>query len=73
MDDRGERPGVKFNDADLTGIPWRIVVGDRNLAGDIPRVEVKRRAEKESRLVELSLAAETISSQVCAEMARLNC
>jgi prolyl-tRNA synthetase len=72
LDDRGERPGVKFNDADLTGIPWRVVVGDRNLAGDRPRVEVKRRAEKESRLVELSLAAETISSQLRAELTRLN-
>jgi prolyl-tRNA synthetase len=72
LDDRGERPGVKFNDADLTGIPWRIVVGDRNLAGDIPRVEVKHRAEKESRLVELSLAAETISSQLRAELTQLN-
>ncbi|MDR0710681.1 MAG: proline--tRNA ligase [Spirochaetaceae bacterium] len=72
LDDRGERPGVKFNDADLTGIPWRVVVGDRNLAGDRPRVEIKRRAEKESRLVELSLAAETISSQLRAEVAQLN-
>jgi prolyl-tRNA synthetase len=72
LDDRNERPGVKFNDADLTGIPWRVVVGDRNLAGDTPRVEVKRRAEKESRLVELSLAAETISSRVLVELTQLN-
>ncbi|MDR2053307.1 MAG: proline--tRNA ligase [Treponema sp.] len=72
LDDRDERPGVKFNDADLTGIPWRVVVGDRNLSGDVPRVELKSRAEKESRLVELSFAAEMISSQVLAEMALLN-
>lgn len=32
MDDRSERPGVKLADADLIGIPWRIVVGQRNLA-----------------------------------------
>jgi prolyl-tRNA synthetase len=71
LDDRSERPGVKFNDADLTGIPCRVVIGDRNLAGDAPRVEVKFRAEKEACLVELSLAAETVSSRVAAELARL--
>jgi prolyl-tRNA synthetase len=32
LDDRDERPGVKFKDADLTGIPSRGVVGDKNLA-----------------------------------------
>jgi prolyl-tRNA synthetase len=57
LDDRDERAGVKFNDADLLGIPWRIVVGDKNLAGDTPRVEVKRRSEKEVTLVELGKAA----------------
>lgn len=34
-DDRDERPGVKFNDADLLGIPHRIVIGDRGLERDI--------------------------------------
>ncbi|MDR1411240.1 MAG: proline--tRNA ligase [Spirochaetaceae bacterium] len=72
LDDRDERPGVKFNDADLTGIPFRVVVGGRELSGDVPRVEVKSRAEKNGRLVELSLAAEALSSQVLAEMARIN-
>ena len=36
LDDRNERPGVKFKDADLIGFPIRIVVGDKNL----PNVEV---------------------------------
>jgi prolyl-tRNA synthetase len=41
FDDRNERPGVQFADADLLGIPIRLIVGERNLAnGDI---EVKRR------------------------------
>ena len=31
LDDRNERPGVKFADADLIGIPHRIVIGDRGL------------------------------------------
>jgi prolyl-tRNA synthetase len=36
LDDRDERPGVKFADADLIGIPHRVVIGDRNLkAGQV--------------------------------------
>ncbi|MDR1128750.1 MAG: proline--tRNA ligase [Treponema sp.] len=72
LDDRDERPGVKFNDADLTGVPFRVVVGGRELSGDRPRVEIKGRAEEKGRLVELSFAAETLSSQVLAEIALLN-
>ncbi|MDR2078664.1 MAG: proline--tRNA ligase, partial [Treponema sp.] len=72
LDDRNERPGVKFNDADLTGIPYRLVVGDKNLAGDSPKVEVKRRGEKDSRLAELSTAAEELAASVYADLAELN-
>ncbi len=31
LDDRNERPGVKFNDADLIGIPYQIIIGEKNL------------------------------------------
>jgi prolyl-tRNA synthetase len=72
LDDRNERPGVKFNAADLIGIPYRLVVGDKNLAGDSPKVEVKRRSEKDSRLVELSNAAEELAASVYADLAELN-
>ncbi|MDR1105691.1 MAG: proline--tRNA ligase [Treponema sp.] len=72
LDDRAERPGVKFNDADLMGIPLRAVIGDRNLALSPPCVEVKRRDEKESRLVEAAAAAEELSGLVRAELERLN-
>ncbi len=41
-DDRDERAGVKFADADLMGHPWQVVVGPRGAAGG--RVELKRRA-----------------------------
>ena len=41
VDDRDERAGVKFNDADLIGIPIRITVGSRGL--ERGQVEVKRR------------------------------
>src|SRR5688572_23379091 len=38
-DDRDERPGVKFKDADLVGIPYRIAVGKKGLADGV--VEIK--------------------------------
>jgi len=41
LDDRDERPGFKFKDADLIGIPLRIVVGGKNLAEG--KVELKER------------------------------
>jgi prolyl-tRNA synthetase len=72
VDDREERPGVKFKDADLIGIPFRVVAGDKNLAGDSPQVEVRRRGERESRLVETARAAEELSSLIIAELAVLN-
>ncbi len=46
LDDRSERPGVKFKDADLLGIPLRITVGARGLKQGI--VELKKRTESES-------------------------
>jgi len=45
IDDRNERPGVKFKDADLIGIPVRITVGKRAGEGI---VEYKLRTEKDS-------------------------
>jgi len=41
--DRDERPGAKFADADLIGIPWQVLVGPRGLAEG--KVEVKKRAD----------------------------
>jgi prolyl-tRNA synthetase len=45
IDDRDERPGVKFKDAELTGIPLRVSVGARDLAEGV--VEITRRATGE--------------------------
>ena len=47
VDDRAERPGVKFKDADLIGFPVRVVVGAKGLAGG--GVEVKRRCDDKSK------------------------
>ena len=48
VDDRAERPGVKFKDADLIGFPVRVVVGGKGLANG--GVEVKRRCDDKSKM-----------------------
>ena len=55
-DDRAERAGVKFADADLMGFPWQAIVGPRGAAAG--RVELKRRAtgEREELSIEGALA-----------------
>ena len=58
LDDRDERAGVKFNDADLIGIPVRVTVGLRGLRND--QVEVKLRAEPESIVVPINEASSII-------------
>ena len=68
LDDRNERPGVKFNDADLTGIPWRVVIGDKGLALSPPQAEVKRRGEKENRNVEISAVAQELINNIKEEL-----
>ncbi len=57
LDDRDESPGVKFNDADLLGIPLRLTLSPRTLQSK--SIEAKWRTEKESQLLPLeNLAAE---------------
>lgn len=68
LDDRAERPGVKFKDFDLIGIPLRIVVGDKNL----PNVEMKLRSESDAQLVPAEQAAAKAAEIVKAELAKLN-
>ncbi len=60
LDDRDERPGVKFADADLLGIPHRVVVGDRNLKTG--QVEYRSRADAASLLVQVDRIAEHIAA-----------
>jgi prolyl-tRNA synthetase len=73
LDDRVERPGVKFNDADLTGIPWRVVIGDKGLAQSDPQVEIKKRSEKENRNVSLNKAAEELTQKIREELSLFEC
>jgi prolyl-tRNA synthetase len=51
FDDRNESPGVKFNDADLLGIPIRVTISPRTLEKN--SAEIKLRSEKEPQLVSL--------------------
>jgi len=62
IDDRNERPGVKFKDADLIGLPLRLTVGGRGLKEGI--IELKWRAEKEVRKVPLAEAETVIAEAV---------
>ncbi|HVF26003.1 MAG TPA: YbaK/EbsC family protein [Anaerolineales bacterium] len=60
FDDREERAGVKFNDADLIGCPIRLTVGEKGLKEGM--VELKLRKEKENRLVPVNKIVEEIKS-----------
>ncbi len=62
FDDRDERPGSKFKDADLIGIPFRVTVG-KTYAKD-GQVELRIRATGETRLIPLAEAADSISAMV---------
>ena len=55
LDDRDERAGVKFKDADLIGIPVRVTIGERNLKQGM--VELKVRKTGEVKLVKVEEAA----------------
>jgi prolyl-tRNA synthetase len=58
IDDRDQRAGVKFKDADLIGFPLRIVIGDKGLAEN--KIEIKWRWEKETTMIPVNEAVETI-------------
>lgn len=62
MDDRKERPGVKFADIELIGIPHRLVISDRGLAQNT--LEYKARTDTESRDIAVDDALAFIKSQL---------
>jgi prolyl-tRNA synthetase len=47
LDDRDARPGVKYKDAELTGIPCRVSVGKRDLADGVVEITSRVTGEKE--------------------------
>jgi prolyl-tRNA synthetase len=66
LDDRDERPGVKFKDADLIGVPYRITVGKKLSQGN---VEVFTRRTRQTEESPTSDAAGLIQAKVSAERA----
>ncbi|MBU0728368.1 MAG: proline--tRNA ligase [Proteobacteria bacterium] len=67
IDDRDERPGIKFKDADLTGIPFRITVG-KNFSTD-GTIEIRKRASGETMMVPHEASAAMIISKIQEELA----
>jgi prolyl-tRNA synthetase len=64
-DDRDERAGVKFKDADLVGVPFRIAVGKKGLAEGV--VELKRRNAPEVRKLKLDEVVAVVAAEVAKE------
>lgn len=64
FDDRDERPGIKFKDADLIGIPLRFAVGKKGLAEG--KVELKIRGTKEIELLTIAQAIEKAAALLAA-------
>jgi prolyl-tRNA synthetase len=64
LDDRDERAGMKFKDADLIGIPYRVTIGDRNLKDN--KMEFKARWEKkeESKLINVNDIVDVIAKLI---------
>ncbi|HVC25167.1 MAG TPA: proline--tRNA ligase [Acidimicrobiales bacterium] len=62
LDDRGERPGVQFADADLIGVPLRLVVSSR--ARDAGGVEARRRSGGDAEVIARSSVLEWVSSEL---------
>lgn len=61
IDDRDERAGVKFKDADLIGIPLHVIIGEKNLKEGV--IEIKDRKTKEAMKVRIEEAAEKITTE----------
>lgn len=62
FDDRDERPGIKFKDADLVGYPIRVTIGEKGLAKG--QIEVRIRKTVETKLIEKEKALEAVLALV---------
>jgi prolyl-tRNA synthetase len=65
LDERDERPGVKFTDHELVGIPWRVTVGPKGLASG--KVELVRRKDGRKRELDLDKAGEAVVETILEE------
>ena len=62
IDDRNERPGVKFKDADLIGIPLRVTIGGRGLKEGV--VEMKWRDSKDVDKIQVDEIEDVVTSKI---------
>lgn len=69
LDDRGENPGVKFNDADLIGMPLRLTLGERSLKKGV--VEMKVRGQEENREVPVAEVVAAVQTELASLRAAL--
>ncbi len=67
FDDRGEKAGFMFNDADLIGIPLRVIISPKTLK-DGQKAELKRRGCRDAEVVELDNLASVLKKKVEAEL-----
>jgi prolyl-tRNA synthetase len=67
-DDRGEKAGFMFSDADLLGVPFRVIVSPKTLANGM--VEFRTRASRDSEMIPVEQAAEILAQRVRAELDR---
>ncbi len=65
-DDRGAQPGVQFAEADLLGVPLRVIIGGRSLKQG--KLELKSRAGGETELIDVEGAAALLASRVQAAL-----
>lgn len=64
LDDRRERPGVKFNDADLIGLPLQIVFGKRSLERGVCELKIRATGERiECKLDEIETKVKELRAQ----------
>jgi prolyl-tRNA synthetase len=62
LDDRDERPGIKFKDADLCGVPLRVTFGEKNFAAGF--AEIRDRKSGETERVEIPRIVDTVAAAV---------
>ncbi|PJE58165.1 MAG: prolyl-tRNA synthetase, partial [Candidatus Portnoybacteria bacterium CG10_big_fil_rev_8_21_14_0_10_36_7] len=62
-DDRDLRPGEKFADADLIGIPYRLVVSDKTVVQN--KVEIKRRDSEQNKLIDIDKVYQEVGETKC--------
>jgi len=59
VDDRAERPGVKFKDADLIGVPVRVVAGKKLAAGNVELIDRKTKKSQDVHVTAVAAAVKT--------------